>query len=195
MKTEKRQEKMSLLFRRKRSGTVALFTSIFYVLILLCVLMAGVQLAVFKGTSSYVEDALAASNLASAVIDIQEYGKTHSLTIKEPSQAFQLYQKAIKSNLNLNNAWESPRQTISGQIKIESYIIYNVTGTHIDMYSFGPGGSYHSFLTNGLGSVKAPNGQTIASTSVYSKISFPVDGIMGIHINASKEKLVDVVTN
>lgn len=186
---------LSEILRSKQIGNVELFTSVFYVLILMCVLMAGMQLAVFKETSSYVEDALAASNLASAVIDIQEYGKTHSLTIRNPQQAYQFYQDALQINLSLNDAWESPRQTIAGQVKMETYIVYNVTGTNVDIYTFQPGGSYHSTVSNGLGSVKSPNGQTIASTSVYSKISFPIDGILGVHVDAVKEKLVDVVVN
>lgn len=156
--------------------------------------MVCMQLSIFRDTSTYVEDSLAASNLASAVIDIKEYGRTHNIIIAEPYQAYTVYQKALKSNLALDNNWKCPgKAAITGKIEILSYIIYNITGNKVDIYSYGKDGTGHSTILNGLGTVKAPNGQLIKSTSVYSKVAFPVDGIMGIHVDAQKEKLVDVV--
>jgi hypothetical protein len=46
-----------------------------------------------------------------------------------------------------------------------------------------------------LGRVRTPDGILIDSTSIYSKIGFPVEGILGINIYAEKEKSVDVVSN
>lgn len=166
------------------------------ILFFIILVMVCMQLSLFRDTSTYVEDSLAASNLASAVIDIQEYGRTHNIIIAEPYHAYEIYQKALKDNLVLNDNWECPgKAAITGRIEILSYIIYNITGNKVDIYSYGKDGTGHSTILNGLGTVKAPNGQTIQSTSVYSKVAFPVDGIMGVHVDAKKDKLVDVVDN
>lgn len=46
-----------------------------------------------------------------------------------------------------------------------------------------------------LGSATSPNGQVIESTSVYSRISYQVDGYFGVTVPAEKDKLVDIVKN
>ena len=49
--------------------------------------------------------------------------------------------------------------------------------------------------TETLGSATSPNGQVIESTSVYSRISYQVDGYFGVTVPAEKDKLVDIVKN
>ncbi len=46
-----------------------------------------------------MEDALALSNLASAVIDIEEYGITQKVLITDPEQAYERYCHALRENL------------------------------------------------------------------------------------------------
>ena len=50
-------------------------------------------------------------------------------------------------------------------------------------------------ITETLGSATSPNGQVIESTSVYSRISYQVDGYFGVTVPAEKDKLVDIVKN
>ena len=45
-----------------------------------------------------------------------------------------------------------------------------------------------------LGEVRTPGGQTIENTGVYSEITYPVEGFLGITVTAEKSKLVDVVS-
>ena len=126
-----------------------------YVLLFLVATVAfALQIREYISLKTHTEDTLAASNLASAVIDIQEYGINHNLVIKDPEQAYSIYQEALKINMGLN---------------------YSATET--------------------LGSATSPNGQVIESTSVYSRISYQVDGYFGVTVPAEKDKLVDIVKN
>ena len=56
-----------------------------YVLLFFVATVAfALQIREYISLKTHTEDALAASNLASAVIDIQEYGINHNLVIKDP---------------------------------------------------------------------------------------------------------------
>lgn len=180
----------------KRTGKVEIFVGMYMVVFLLILLSVQLQMRIFMATSTYMEDALAASNLASAVIDVREYGMTHIVKIASPDDAFELYCEALKQNLSLNDEWESGKKDlIYGQVEILKYEIYNVEKNNITIYSYGTEGEYVRALPNGLGSVYTPDGVLVESTSVYSKIRFPVKGILGIEIDAKKDKTVDIVSN
>ena len=180
----------------KREGKIEIFTGIYMVVILMILLSVQLQMRIFMATSTYMEDALAASNLASAVIDVREYGITHIVKIKSPKEAFELYREALKQNLSLDDNWESEQKDlIYGQVKILKYEIYNVEKNHITIYSYGAEGEDVRMIPNGLGSVYTPDGILVESTSVYSKIGFPVKGIFGVVIDSRKDKTVDVVSN
>lgn len=180
----------------KRTGKVEIFVGMYMVVFLLILLSVQLQVRIFMATSTYMEDALAASNLASAVIDVREYGMTHIVKIASPDDAFELYCEALKQNLSLNDEWESGKKDlIYGQVEILKYEIYNVEKNNITIYSYGTEGEYVRALPNGLGSVYTPDGVLVESTSVYSKIRFPVKGILGIEIDAKKDKTVDIVSN
>ncbi len=180
----------------KRAGKIEIFTGIYMVVFLMILLCVQLQIRIFMETSTYMEDALAASNLASAVIDVQEYGMTHIVKIKSPDDAFELYREALKQNLSLDDNWESEQKNlIYGQVEILKYEIYNVEKNHITIYSYGAEGEDVRMIPNGLGSVYTPDGILVESTSVYSKIGFPVKGILGVIIDARKDKTVDIVGN
>lgn len=180
----------------KKAAKIEIFTGIYLVVLLMILINVQLQIRIFMTTSTYMEDALAASNLASAVIDIREYGKTHIVKIKSPDDAFELYQDALKQNLTLDDNWESrQKDLIYGQVEILKYEIYNVEKNNITIYSYGTEGEAVQTITNGLGKVYTPDGALVESTSVYSKIGFPVKGILGVVIDARKDKTVDIVSN
>lgn len=181
---------------KKHEGKIELFVSLYLTIILVLMLMTQLQLKQYRVIRGFVEDALVSSNLASAVADIQEYGIQHHLVIKDPDRAYEMYQEALKINLRLNNSWEYPdKSVITGPVEVLEYIVYNVRGNDVEVFSYTGGGSSSYQAPGGLGSVASPNGILIESTSVYSRIGFPVEGVFGIHIDAQKEKLVDIVAN
>ena len=157
-----------------------------YVLLFFTATVAfALQIRQYISLKTYTEDALAASNLASAVIDIQEYGVNHNLIIKDPAHAYSIYQDALKVNMGLNDHWEDPAGMISSPVQVEQYIV--------EVTSFGENLNYSA--TETLGSATSPNGRVIESTSIYSRISYQVTGYFGVTVPAVKDKLVDVVKN
>ncbi|MDR2042809.1 MAG: hypothetical protein LBQ15_00265 [Clostridium sp.] len=180
---------------RKTWGKVELVTGMFFLILMILILAVHMQIMLFYITSQFMEDALAASNLASAVIDIEEYGRTHILRIASPETAYVSYQEALKGNLQLNADWESSsKELAAGKVEILEYIIYNVNGDDVTVSRFGQSGRSTWLEKGGVGKIKAPDGTLIETTSVYSRIGFPVEGILGISTYAEKEKSVDVVS-
>lgn len=177
----------------KCSGQAETVCAIFFVLFLLVLIMYELQKYQFNATKTYTEDALAMSNLASAVIDIEEYGLSNNMIIADADSAFETYKRALKVNMGLNDSWESAdKAAIAGEVKITDYIIYNVRGADVEVIRLGQSPARYR-VPGGLGTVTAPNGRKIAATSVYSRITFPVEGIWGITLDAVKDNLVDVV--
>lgn len=177
------------------SGQIEWVAGLFFLLFLGILLCASLQMEVFRSSSRYIEDALALSNLASAVIDVEEYGISNRLMISDPKQAYENYKAAVRENLNLNERWEPlAAGMISGPVTILNYIVYNVSGNDVDISCFDHNGVMTQW-SEMLGSTVAPNGILIESTGVYSEITYQVDGLFGISVDAKKGKLVDIVIN
>lgn len=178
---------------KKKKGLNEILVPMFYLVLIIILIAYLLQMHQFDATKTYTEDALAASNLASAVIDIQEYGITHNIVIADPQEAYETYQRALKANMGLDDNWESQNTlAISGRVEILEYIVYNVIDQDVQITGFGQN-PYTTTIIGGLGSVFAPNGKQIETTSVYSRITFPVEGILGVRVEAEKDKLVDIV--
>lgn len=187
----------SISFRKirlsQKSGQIEWVMGLFSILFVTVVLCAGIQVEIYRAASLYMEDALAASNLASALIDVEEYGISNNIIIDQPEMHFEIYKNALKENLGLNEEWESAnRELFSGKIIIEEYIIYNVIDDNVEILMVDDEGNV-SVKSSDIGEAFAPNGIPIQSTGVYSEISFPVNGFFGTTVNARKGKLVDVV--
>lgn len=188
-KIKKRKDRINA-----EQGQTSWVLGLFLVLFLTILLCMQLQLALYRASALYLEDALALSNLASAVIDIQEYGRTHRVLITDPEQAYGRYCSAVRENLGLNDNYEAVNhKLISGHVEILNYTIYNVTGGKVMVWEQSADGQIQEWQGN-LGEVKTPKGQLIESTSVYSEITYPVEGFWGIMVTARKSKLVDVVS-
>ncbi len=178
-----------------REGKLQWTAGLFYLLFLAVLLCGLLQEAGYRSTALYLEDALAASNLASAVLDIREYGISHTVRISDPAGAYELYLAALRENLNLDEAWECPNKSlISGPVTVEAYIVYNVKGGLVTASRVGTDGQW-TRETNPVGSVCSPDGIPIEATGIYSEISFPVEGFLGLTVTAHKGKLADIVVN
>lgn len=190
----KKKECLLRKIKLKNRGSIQWVNGFFFLLLLTFLLCAELQRSVWHSAGLYLEDALAASNLASAVIDVEEYGISHRVKISNVWAAYELYKDAVKGNLQLNDSWECANSAlIAGPVIIESYIVYNVDEDGVNIYQVASGGGVT--VSQGVrGSVRAPNGKVITATSVYSEISFPVKGIWGISAQAHKGKLVDIVS-
>lgn len=176
-------------------GQVSWVLGLFLLLFLAILLCMQLQLELYRASSLYLEDALALSNLASAVIDVQEYGKTHRVRIPDPEQAYDRFCLAIQDNLGLNDNYEATNhKLISGRVQICKYIIYNVKGQEVSVWERNDSGQIREWQ-GGLGEVRSPKGQIVEKTGVYSEISYPVEGFLGVTVTARKSKLVDIISD
>lgn len=186
-------KKKECLLQSTESGQIGWSLGLWFMLflgILLCVLL---QLETYRASSQYMEDALAASNLAATVIDVEEYGISHKLRISSLDEAYSRYLRAVRENLSLNNLWECEnRELISGPVQIENFTVYNVSGCEVEVSSFDRSGAAVRWY-GVLGQETAPNGIKVENTGIYSEISYQIRGIFGIEVTARKGKLVDVV--
>ena len=182
--------------RIKGSGKIELFIGLLAVFIVSMVMFVCLKVSHFMIAGAYVEDALAASNLASALIDIEEYGKSYTLRIFDPQSAYKIYKEALAVNLALNEKGRSSQtELLEGQIKILSYMVYNVEGNRIDIFSLSESGTMQLLSSEEVGTIHTPDGILVETTTIYSKISFGVKGLGKQYIYAEKEKSVDVKRN
>lgn len=185
-------KKREYLLLRTESGQIGWTLGLWFVLFLGILLCALLQIETLRASAHYMEDALAASNLAAAVIDVEEYGISHRLQIDSAEEAYIRYQRAIMGNLNLNENWEcGSRGLISGPVHIENFTVYNVNGSEVDVRSFGGDGTVAGWQGI-LGQETAPNGKKVENTGIYSEISYRVRGLFGLNVMARKGKLADV---
>ena len=144
-------------------------------------------------TSAGVEDALAASNLASAIIDWEEYGKNHTIMIANTRRAFERFRDALIVNLNLDEQLNTTKHNgIYSQVAILKYIVYNVSGENIEIWEMDGYGNVMIQRNGKLGEVFTPDMVKVEGTTIYSKVGFWVEGLMEQQIYAQKEKSVDI---
>lgn len=178
---------------QKDGGQAEWAAGLFFILILVIVLLTRLQLAEWEMVSVYLEDALAASNLAAALIDVEEYGTSHKVLIGDPVEAYQVYRAALAENLQLD--WEGKcanRALISGVVRITDFVIYNVDQNQVEAVRVRNDQSVE-YWRGKRGAMKAPNGVCVEYTGIYSEISFPLQGFLGVSVEAHKAKLVDIV--
>jgi hypothetical protein len=166
------------------------------VLIVSVVMLACLRVSNFMITGAYVEDALAASNLASALIDIDEFGKSGKILIKDGSKSYDIYQEALRINLQLDEDGRSfYRELLVGSVKVIEYIIYNVVNGEIEIIVFSGDGYAEHIFPGIVGEIYTPDGVLVETTTIYSKISFAVKGFGSQIIYVEKENSVDVKKN
>lgn len=188
-------QRPSIDFVSRQEGMIGWSMGLFMFLYISVLMLALLTMEQIQTAGLYMEDALAASNLASAIVDLEEYGASHILCLSEKEMAYGKFETAIKGNLNLDNNWlGANKKLIAGKVNCEKYIIYNVRPTSIEVLNRNPDGSWET--ENGRpGEVRAPNGILVEHTGVYSEISFPIKTFFQVEITARKGKLVDIVGN
>ena len=179
---------------QKKQGQTEWVLGMFFLLFLVVMFSTQLQTELYRTSSAYLEDALAASNLASAVIDLEEYGISHAIQIEDPMEAYCRFREALETNLQLTEEWVNTSGVISGRVEVETYLIFNVKDEEVTIYQVADNGVVWE-QQGSLGSVWAPNGVLVESTGIYSEISFPVQGMFGMVTEARKGKLVDIVAN
>ena len=164
---------------------------LFSLMFVLVLMVSVLKIASYKAASDRLEDSLA--GLAASLIDIRQYGTDHSIIISDMEDAFAKYRETLEINLGLTNGASSGSSYIEGPVSIDVFRIYNVSGT---------GGTETAVSDEGvrqisegvLGEMKAPNGQIVEKTGIYSERSFLLKSSLGKNIRAHKSKLTFVDT-
>lgn len=185
------RQRISLL--SKQSGQIGICEGMFLCMIVLVAVLFQVKLLQYHAVSAFVEDSLAASNLASAVIDVEEYGRTHNILVETPESAFYRYWEALIYNLKLDeNLYSTNNEVICGKVDILSFQVFNVIGDTVWRYRFDEGGRLLDKVALDLETTYLPDGNKLETTSVYSKVGFHVMGLGGETVYGTKEKSVDI---
>ncbi|MCR4617223.1 MAG: hypothetical protein K5669_03420 [Lachnospiraceae bacterium] len=186
---------------KDESGFAQSVIGLFLILFMIVVIVFVLNVGAYKSLSDKLEDALAESSLAASVIDIERYGTDHSLIISDVAGAYQKYLDTLKINLNLTGNTPSG-EFFGGDITIEDFRIYNCVKDSVTEVCVKDGTVYAK--NKGIiGEMRAPNGQVVVNTGIYSEISFPINDkllvIGGFRINkpgtaliARKNKLTTV---
>lgn len=167
--------------------------AMFFFLLVLLVALFQFKIYTYMAAGAYVEDAVAAADLASALIDVEEYGRTHSIQITDARRAFQIYRDALCYNLALDEAgYSSKTELLTGKVQIRQYIVYNVLENEVQITGYDGQGNCNLQESGQPGSVWTPDGVLVAHTMIYSRVSFQVEGLSGRIVEAEKEKSVDI---
>ena len=180
-------------FLKKKQANVDVVAGMMFFLILVVTLFFGFRMTQYMITAAGVEDALAASNLASAVIDLEEYGKSNFICISNEERAFDIFRESLISNLKLDEELNTTnRNFLIGQVYIEEYRIYNVRKEQVDILIFNNGGEVISRTIGEKGKVWTPDNALVETTTIYSRITFKVEGLGGQELCGEKEKSIDI---
>lgn len=175
------------------SGQVDMVVAMFFFLLVLLGALFQFKVVSYMAAGAYVEDALAASDLASALIDVEEYGRTHEVRISDPADAFEIYRDALQYNLALDEAGCSAKtELLAGKVQIRQYIVYNVRETEVQITGYDGQGNCILQEKGIAGTVRTPDGTPVEHTTIYSRVSFQVMGILDSVIETEKEKSVDI---
>lgn len=179
---------------RKNCGKIEYVMGMYALLFVLVMAMVSLQILRYMSDSDITEDALAASCLAALDVDPYRYGLDHSLVINDPVHAREIFEEALRDNMNLNADMTPQSENdpyIAGKVDVDEFRIYLVDGDNVTEYVV----SAHGVIENsGLyGDVKTPSGVTVRSAGAYSKISFDTFGIFGVRIRACKEAYAEMI--
>lgn len=178
-------------FINNNSGSSQWVLGLFAMTFIMAAMVFVIQLCAFRANSDAIEDALAASGLAAALVDVERYGIDHTLLISDPDNSYQKYVEALNVNLAAEGSSFRQKRAIEGPVKIEQFRIYNVEGNKVSEIYMDDSGRWKK-KEGKLGIMEAPNGQVIQNTGIYGEIAFDLRGIMGLVFSTKKSKLVDV---
>lgn len=142
-----------------------------------------------------IENSLAAATLAGDIADCNLYGSSRIINIDNPKKSYELFKSSLKQNLYLDDKFYpiNKDSMVKSNIRIESYIIYNVVGNNIEENRVVSGTVNKYNHLNAVGKLKTPRGDVIKNTTIYSKIGFSIGGFMSINNDkAFKECVVDL---
>ena len=180
---------------KKDKGAVEYSMSLMLIAVSVLMMLFCFRIRSARVEKMYVEDALVSANLAAAVVDTDIYGETEKLIITDELRAYERFQSALKTNLNLDdNYMPSNTFLMENAVKVLEFHIYNVDEYSVTHIVFDEYGSKRTEVM-GLSGATTPDGTDVESTTIYSKIEFDVKGFLTQRNRMTLEKSVDIVKN
>lgn len=181
---------------KKDEGSIEHTIALMVILIVSFLVLHQYRLTTINLVSELVEDSITASNLASAVIDIEEFGTTNEIKVKDAGEAYETYCNALKSNLMLDDYFMPVNNDyIKSNVTVHDYILYNVNGNDIEEYRFSNGVPQALTTHNSMvGVMLTPDGKLIENTTIYSKVGFTIRGLQEDEYYVYKDESVDITT-
>ncbi len=180
---------------KKDKGAIEYSLSVMLILIFVLIMLFCFRIRCVRVEKIQIEDALAVSNLAAAVIDTDRYGETEELIITDFDGAYERYRQSLKTNLNLDeNFIPHGQYLMKNPVKISEFHVYNVFSDRVEHIVMDEHGS-RSMETLSIHGVTTPNGKQVESTTIYSKIEFDVLGFLDQSFRMKLDHSVDIVRN
>ena len=182
--------------KKKKKGFIEVATGFAAFFIVSVLVLTTFTIRRLDATKIQVEDSLVTSNLAAAIIDVNEYGTTNNIIIADYKKAYNQFCDALKNNLNLDDGFK-PRNNnfFKSKIDVVEFVIYNVKGNSIEEVKIGDKNIQKKMYENNVGKLTTPDGAVISSTTIYSKIGFTIGGLSDDLYYKTKEISVDIVSN
>ena len=161
---------------KKDKGAVEYSMSMMLIAVSVLMMLFCFRIRSARVEKMYVEDALVSANLAAAVIDTDVYGETEKLIITDELRAYERFQNALKTNLNLDDDY-TPRNTflMENAVKVLEFHIYNVDEYTVTHIVFDEYGSKRTEVM-GLSGAATPDGTDVESTTIYIKFNLAING-------------------
>lgn len=176
---------------KRKEGNISIFFTYMFLLIIVAITSFTLATNKINLLKNQAEDALIASSLAAATVDLETYAKEGlvvNVEIKGVKDSYNAFIRTFKENLDLNDNLVPKNESILKKVKIEKFIIYSDVGTHIQVNDLSNG--YINSYQMPIGST-TENGKKIQDTMIYTKASFNIH--MGaINENPTKENLIKV---
>lgn len=179
---------------KKEDGKIIYFISSVLISFFSIMIIFNYKINEIEQCNNYIENNLMASVLAAATVDLNVLGSEDRVVNTDFDKSYNDFIYSLKDNLSLDSNFNVTKKSlIENEINIDSFMIYNVNGSDIEICSKENGGSVTKVtIINGLGTTKTPDGCEVVTTTMYAKISFDIRGLQGKMYNVSKEKSVKV---
>lgn len=165
----------------------------FFLLVMMVVFCYQIYIAEIIQAGRTIEDALAAAELAAAVVDLQELGRTGKVCFQETETVHANFMYHLKNNLQMDTEGRSKMDILSvGPITIEDFRVYEVLENEVIEHRFGKSGKELQTNRWEKGLAVTPDGVVVMETSIYGKCRFYVRGMNDTTIMGEKEKTVDI---
>lgn len=173
----------TIKFKSKHKGSATIIAGILLI-IALAIWFIVPNIVINQNTlAEQVQDDLYFANTSTyKYIDKRLLGNDEGyLVIGDPEEALQIFKEKLKHNMRLDNNFQKlDSSTIQGKVNIKDFIIYNVQGDNVDIYTLSPYGIFNKTQKDlSKEKVVTPNNYNVGCTTVHTTISFNIKGLQG----------------